>query len=126
MGWLTLQLAVTFDVKPKPVTKHFNYAVRIEETPNYETPCAYGSNGKGCSDRVTIRQVNKIQFKLGDTYTVKMTGFKVPGASWVKNFVTEEDQDNSAELFLEFTAPVKKCAKEKGCISKFNQCLDGK
>ena len=83
----------------------FDFNINIDETLNNATTCAYATDaGKGCSDRITwdwaVDQESAFEYE-GDQYTLELVGFsqQVAASSIVNDFVSQEDGNNSANLF---------------------------
>ena len=83
----------------------FIYSFLHEETPNDDQPCAYGGNNgqgvniNGCADRVSVNFLSQSDmFTIGGyDYALDVVGFLV-GSNPATNFLTVEQQRNSAEL----------------------------
>jgi len=88
-----------------PGKQSFNFDFTIDETINSAEVCPYQTDaGKGCSDRITwdwsIDQSSAFDYE-GDRYTLELVGFsqQVAASSIVNDFVSQEQGDNSANLF---------------------------
>jgi len=101
----TLQITMSFvspTVSPDP---EFTFNFEIEETPNendLEDCPGFQETGTPCDDRITFpdsfgEESYEIEDKL---YTLKISGFvdSFPSGSPVSEFITEENQENSAFL----------------------------
>jgi len=105
----SIRLRVDADVSVDAVsqgTKSFIFDFTHDETPNGANPCAYGGaygvgvNINGCADRVTETfSSGSESFLVGtDLYTIDITGFVTGGGTPVSEFLTAEQQTNTAQL----------------------------
>lgn len=86
-------------------TQTFDFDISIDETLNSAAICDYQTDeGKGCSDRIawdfSIDQESAFEFG-GEQYTLELVGFseQVAASSIVNDFISQEEGDNSANLF---------------------------
>ncbi len=100
-----------------------------DETPNGDDPCAYGgANGQGvnvngCADSVTIG-FNALSdtFEIdGLDYTLAISGFNTGRCSdesgLVQNFLTVEEQDNSASICAQLALAERVQVPEPGTLA---------
>ncbi|MBE9060794.1 THxN family PEP-CTERM protein [cf. Phormidesmis sp. LEGE 11477] len=85
--------------------QEFNFTFSIDETLNSQEVCPYLTvDGGGCSDQIkwdfALDQSNSFDYE-GEEYTLELVGFseQVAANSIVDNFVSQEDGNNSANLF---------------------------
>ncbi len=84
--------------------QEFNFAFSIDETANDQTVCPYLTTGNGCSDQIkwdfALDQSNSFNHE-GEDYTLELVGFseQVAASSIVNDFVSQENGNNSANLF---------------------------
>jgi len=83
----------------------FDFDFSIDETYNGAETCTYYTEAnKGCSDRIawdfSIDQKNAFEYD-GEQYTLELVGFseQVAASSIVNDFISQEQSDNSANLF---------------------------
>lgn len=98
----TLQITLDFN-RPDIENTIFTYDFDIEETLNEYGKCkAYQESDTPCDDKITFPNSYGTQtFTIGDTvYTLVIDGFvdDFPDGSPVDDFITEEQQNNSAFL----------------------------
>ncbi len=89
--------------KKKTVLLKFNFNFGIDETTNAE-PCPYpGSDA--CSDKIVFpdKFPSKTFSYQGQKYTLELVGFGSSPDSIKENFISEENSDNSVELFAKIT-----------------------
>lgn len=92
-------------------SKTFDFALSIDETTNNKgrnnngQACAYQTDaGKGCSDLITwdfaVNEANNFTYE-DETYSLELMGFAddLAGQNLVNSFVSQEDGNNSANLF---------------------------
>lgn len=111
------------------VTKFFNYTFNHDETSNAYGTCVYPSTVP-CADQATITSAPGSQvFQIGDTlYTLQLAfGFQQNDGSvnYVNNFVTEEQQANSAFLYGKFTTEGVPQVPEPGSLLALGLGLSG-
>ncbi len=106
-------LAIGFDITTPnlgPITETFNMA--IDETPNQAGTCQYGQPGDTpCPDAITFPNTLGSQtFAIGGVqYTLSLMGFGDAPDSLSGQFITQENQKNTTDLWAEITtlsAPV--------------------
>jgi hypothetical protein len=100
-----LTIALAFQINGTPTTQNFTYLFQHEETSNSLNPCPYDPVPpvNGCSDRVTITSPAPATFMVnGVNYTLELS-FQSAGVP-VTQFITAEQQANTAQIFGRFTA----------------------
>jgi uncharacterized repeat protein (TIGR01451 family) len=98
----TLQITLDFE-EPDVSDKVLTYDFEIEETLNQYGSCLWWQEtSTPCDDMVTFPTIyGSESFQLGDKlYTLEIVGFvdSYPGGSPVSQFITEEQQNNTAYL----------------------------
>jgi hypothetical protein len=98
-GFLGANLEVTLNIASNSGV--FNFLFKHDETPNSDTPCAFGGSNP-CPDRVTFSnliQTNTIVIG-GDSYVLEVIGFSIDGGvTLISDFITKEAQPNPATLY---------------------------
>lgn len=91
-------------------TQTFDFSFLIDETNNNAAVCSYQTDaGKGCSDKISwdwsIDESSSFMHE-GEEYTLELVGFseRVAAASTKRNFISQEDGNNSAGLFARLIA----------------------
>lgn len=101
---LTINLGFT-DPAKNPT---FTFTLAVDETPNAE-PCPYPSTTP-CSDKITFPSafpdLSESYWLNGKYYTLQIVGFRSsPGGPLVTDFISDEQQTNSAYLYGILTTP---------------------
>lgn len=86
-------------------SQKFNFAFTVDETLNSQAVCPYQTDaGKGCSDKITwdfsIDKKSSFMYQ-NEKYSLELVGFgkELASRSIVNEFISQEGQDNSANLF---------------------------
>ncbi len=129
----SIQLRITADVTVdgNPLGNlAFLFDLTHDETDNNANPCKYGGanhqgvNINGCADRVTIdSNVGSSVFLVdGVQYTLDILGFSQDGVTILDNFLTIENQNNTAGLYATVSA-LQRQVPEPGSLALFGLAL---
>lgn len=96
---LTIGLGITDNSNNPLVNKNFNFTFNHRETPNGGVCNPIGFTI--CPDVVTIPMATATELVniFGDTYELELLGFRDAAGGLVTQFITEENQVNTATLF---------------------------
>jgi len=96
--------------------------------PTPGSPNGVGINVNGCADHVTVtNNSSSSQFMVGGvTYTLSFVGFSQNGGATITNdFLTVENQTNTAGLFARVTATTNPTAPEPGSLALMGLAILG-
>ena len=96
-----LTVALNLLISNEPITRHFTYSLRVDETPDDVLPCRYQSVTP-CADAVFWENtIASNSFTIGGMdYTLELLGFSNTSAlSPVNQFISEEHGTNATMLF---------------------------
>ena len=130
------QLALTMDVNiggTDEGDQTFLFTFTHDETNNALNPCPYGgANGQGvningCADANTVSIASgTAMFNVGGVnYTVNINGFLLPDGTTATNFLTEENNNDTAELVADVVSMTTPSVPEPASLSLLGTALVG-